>query len=165
MATYNKEYLYTRFKRKKQKYSLITRVVDLAKAPITSGGSVYPEPGYGTTAWAAGDVLQLIPIRAGQTVLGVQFELIKKGTAGHSVDVGYGSDTDRWGRYLLRDQYDPDEKVSTGVVNSTTSGHQMPEPFFDPLYFSTADTIDVVINDVVTKGKFRLIVHLLEDDR
>lgn len=157
MATYTgRHFPYSHPKRKKQKYSLMTAVVDLSKAPVTSGTA--GKDGAGTKAWAAGDVLQLFYIRAGQTVLGVQFELLESGTAKAGVDIGYGSDTDRWGRFAI-------DNTTIGVVNSISHDAQINEPFIEPLYFASADTLDVKIWGTPTTGKFRLIVHLLEDDR
>jgi hypothetical protein len=112
----------------------------------------------GTTAWAAGDVLQIMNVRPGQTVMGVQVEILTPSQdALDSIDIGYGSDTARWGRYLLNE--------GAGQKNDTTAKMQVPEDFVQPLYFSSRDTIDITVNRAALQGKIRLIVHLLEDDR
>jgi hypothetical protein len=163
MATYGdsaREYPYGVQRRKKQKYSLYTRVIDFTNnLPVTQGswdadiGSMK-----GTTAWAAGDVLQTVRIRSGQTVLGVQVEILTRSAdSGDSITIGYGNDTDRWGRFKLND--------STGVKDTRTDAAQIADYFYEPTYFSSADTIDIIINKAALQGKIRLIVHLLEDDR
>lgn len=165
MATYGdsaREYPYGVQRRRKQKYSLLTRVIDFANnLPVTGGDwkSSSEQGSYkATTAWAAGDVLQAVRIRAGQTVLGVQVEILTKSAdVGDSIDIGYGSDTDRWGRFDLSD--------SVGVKDSRTDAAQIADYFYEPTYFSAADTIDIIVNKAVIQGKIRLIVHLLEDDR
>lgn len=165
MATYGdtaSEYPYKHVqKKRKQKYSLITKIVDFANLPVTTatpqGATSF------TTAWAAGDVLQAVRIRSGNTVLAVQVDVLTASPdTGDSFDVGYGSDTDRWGRYNL---YGTDAVPNTGVRNDATQNSQVPAEFFEPVYFSSNDTIDVVINKAAIQGKFRLIVHILEDDR
>jgi hypothetical protein len=157
MATYNKHYPYTNVRRKKQKYSLLEKVVDFGKLPITSGK--WPHPGAATTAWAAGDVLQFLQVRAGQTVLGVQVEILTPSTdSGDTIDIGYGDDTVRWGRVNLSE--------SSGVKSyPVTDSDVALQNFGEPLYFSSADTIDLIINKAVIQGRIRLIVHILEDDR
>jgi hypothetical protein len=159
MATYGNtpsEYPYNPQKRRKQKYSLFTRVVDFSHLPVTAGD--WRSDGKTTTAWAAGDILQTLQIRPKQTVLGVQVEILTKSQdSGDTIDIGYGSDTGRWGRYNLNG--------SVGVKNTYTNASQLPDIFTEPLYFASADTIDIKINKAALQGKIRLIVHLLEDDR
>jgi len=155
MATYGdtaQEYPYKVEKRRKQKYSLITRVIDLTNnLPVTDAAGT-------TTAWAAGDVLEAIGIRAGQTVLGVQLEILtKSGDSGDVVDIGYGSDAVRWGRFNLSD--------STGVKDTLSHSVMIEDIFLQPLYFAAKDTIDITIRKAAIQGKIRLIVHVLEDDR
>ena len=67
MATYNKEYQYSPQKRRKQKYSMIQRVIDFSVAPVVSGQ--LNETGYATKAWAIGDVLQAIKIKPNSSFL------------------------------------------------------------------------------------------------
>ena len=160
MTTYNREYQYNAPKRRKQKYSMVQRVIDFSKAPVISGQ--FWESDHTTRAWAVNDVLQAIRIRAGETVLGVQVQIIKmSGTANTSFEVGYGSDTDRWGRYAFGTE------SNTGFANypMSTDNNAGPDQFSEPLYFSSADTIDIKISKAITAGRIRLIVHLLEDDR
>lgn len=166
------EYPYMPQRRKKQKYTMITRVVDFTNnLPITSGK--WNQNGNATTAWAVSDVLQLIHIRAGQTVLAVQIELLtySKDKA-DTIEVGYGSDVDRWGRFNLYGN--PNLTVEgmkqatygeTASRNSTNVPTTVPEIPVKPLYFAAADTVDIKILRAAVQGKIRLIVHLLEDDR
>lgn len=159
MATYNVEYNWNPPRSKKQKYALWERVVDFSNAPRTPGTKTL------TTAWAAGDVLEAVNIRAGQTVLGVQVEIMEmSGTANAWIEVGFGDDTDFWGKYNI------------GTVNTNSlgvkydgvdggSGDNMIRNFGNPVYFSAKDSVDIKINKAITSGKVRIIVHLLEDDR
>lgn len=161
MTTYNKEFKWNPARRKKQRYALVERVVDFSKLPWTSGvDASNPQ----TTAWAAGDVLEAIHVRAGQTVLGVQIEIMTKGNVTLSkLKVGYGDDATFWGQYA----FGPINESSTGVKNEGTGMKHdaVIKNFGHPLYFSSADTIDITINKAITAGKIRLIVHLTEDDR
>jgi hypothetical protein len=165
MATYGdsaSEYPYKPLqKKRKQKYSIITRVINFANLPVTS--SYVDNERFATTAWAAGDVLEAVKIRAGQTVLAVQMELLTHSTdAGDIIDIGYGDDTDRWGRYSLKG-----DAVTTNenVKNTYTSISFPPDEWWNPLYFSASDSIDITVGKAAIQGKIRLIVHLLEDDR
>lgn len=177
-----REYPYSPQKRKKQKYTMITRVVDFTtNLPITSGGYVdTANASSNTTAWAAGDVLQTVRIRAGQTVLAVQIEVMTPSTdTGDWIQIGFGSDTDRWGKvdlFLAKGQsaankllagvknFIPDKQYAhvTNKLQQFIEGGSM---FGSPFYFATADTIDIYIGKAVIQGKIRIIVHLTEDDR
>lgn len=159
MATYGDsggEYPYTNQKRKKLRYDIIEKVIDFAQLPVTTG--TYGKSGYSTTAWASGDVLQTIGIRAGETVLGVQPEILTKSVdSGDSIDIGYGDDADRWGRYNLSDH--------EGMKTVRSANVQLPDYFFEPVYFSSADTIDITINKAAIEGKIKLYVYVLKKDR
>jgi hypothetical protein len=162
MATYNKEYKWNPPRRKKQRYALIERVVDFSKLPVTSGT---PESSGSTltTAWAADDILQAVQIRAGQTVLGIQVEVITRSADQlDEIQIGYGSDVDRWGRYNL---YFGNTTGHADLDSVKSVNEYRPEVAYDPLYFSAADTIDIKILRAALVGKIRLIVHILEDDR
>ena len=90
--------------------------------------------------------------------MGVQLDLLSKSPdIGDSIDVGYGDDTNRWGRFDL--------SKNTGIKNINSDGAQIPDMFFEPIYFDSRDTIDIIINKAVIQGKIKLIVHLLQDDR
>lgn len=165
MATYNKEYRYNPPRRKKQRYALVERVVDFSKAPVTAGVPDQPNSSNITTAWAAGDILQAIAIRAGQTVLGVEFELLTRSTTSNAnIRVGYGSDNDYWGKYDISKE-PANNKLERASSNRFGQAADQNLNFGQPLYFSSADTIDIVINKAITAGRIRLIVHLVEDDR
>lgn len=168
MATYGdnpREYPYMPQKRKKQKYTLITRVVDFTNnLPITSGGYVDTRSASSnTTAWAATDVLELVHIRAGQTVLGVQLEILTSSADTlDTIQIGYGTDAARWGKFnLSRTAEVKDFPLADGTMQD---GYQGP-PMGEPVYFSSSDTIDITIDRAVIQGKIRVIVHLLGDDR
>jgi len=170
MATYGdypREYPYIPQKRKKQKYTLVTRVVDFTNnLPITSGGYTdNRSASTNTTAWAATDVLQFVHIRVGQTVLGVQLEILTaSGDNADTVSIGYGTDADRWGTYNLSKTAEvKDYPLADGAAQDDYLGNA--GLIGEPVYFSSADTIDITINRAVVQGKIRLIVHLLEDDR
>jgi len=155
MATYGdsaQEYPYKPARRRKQKYSLVTRVLDFTNnLPVTDAAGT-------TTAWAAGDVLEAIGIKAGQTVLGVQLEILTRSLDAYDViDIGYGSNATRWGRYNL--------SSAVEVKDTLASTAAFDDMFLEPLYFASKDTIDVTIRKAALQGKVRLIVHLLEDDR
>ena len=165
MATYGdsaSEYPYNPQKRRKQKYSLYTRVVDFTnKLPVTSHAP--GNEGFATTAWAAADVLEVFKIRTGQTVLGVQLEILTSSAdKADIIQIGYGTDPNRWGTYnLSKGANIKDYPYAEGVMRDATA-----VPIFvEPLYFSSADSIDITINRAAIQGKIRLIVHLLEDDR
>jgi len=160
MATYGKQFKWNPPRRKKQRYALVERVVDFSKVPVTSG---LPESlgSEITTAWASGDVLQAIQIRAGQTVLGVQVEVITAGTNGTSVDIGDGDYSTRYGKVKFR-RVKVGSKLKTGWE---TADLGVENNFRVPKYYGSADTIDLVLAGTITAGKIRIIVHLLEDDR
>jgi hypothetical protein len=176
MATYGDapaEYPYSPPKRKKQKYSLMTRVIDFTNnLPITSGK--WNQTGNATTAWAVNDVLQVLRVRAGQTVLGVQVEILTYSSdSGDFIDVGYGSDANRWGRVDLY-RSSPATRSRTMQIfpdpqtRMTEDSDYMKNNFGlygSPMYFSSGDSIDITIGKAAVQGKIRLIVHLLEDDR
>jgi hypothetical protein len=157
MATYRSEYKWNPPRRKKQRYALIERVVDFSKLPVTAGtpeslGSTV------TTAWADGDVLQAIAIRAGQTVLGVRVELITPSVdSGDRITIGYGTKPSYWGTYNL---YKFHNQANRTGWRDESKFHQA-----DPLYFSSADTIDITVKKAALVGKVRILIHILEDDR
>lgn len=185
MATYGdnpREYPYSPQKRKKQKYTMITRVIDFTtNLPITSGGYVdAASASSNTTAWAAADVLQAVQIRAGQTVLAVQVEVLTHSAdTGDWIQIGYGSDTDRWGtvdlhlakgqstanQLLAKMKQFPIEKEYLHITNKLQQILEGPSMYGAPRYFASSDTIDIYIGKAAIQGKIRLIVHLLEDDR
>jgi hypothetical protein len=88
------------------------------------------------------------------------------GTANAWVKVGYGTDDDYWGVYNIG-------TAQSGNVGTPSTGWKTDDSdddgavlnFGRPLYFSAADTIDLVINQAITAGRIRVVVHLLEDDR
>jgi len=165
MATYNREYRWNPPRRKKQRYALVERVVDFSNAPWTSGTDASNPI---TTAWAAADVLQAIKIKAGQTIMGVEFELITRSTtSGAKVSIGYGDDDGFWGSYEIGPNAFPKFEIPQERASARRYGEHKDHQnnFGNPLYFSSSDTIDITINKAITVGKMRLIVHLMEDDK
>ena len=176
MATYGDnpaEYPYSPPKKKKQKYSLQTRIIDFTNnLPITSG--VWGGSGNATTAWALNDVLQVMRIRAGQTVLTIQVEILTySADSGDHIDIGYGDDPARWGTVNLYQGASPGSKTRTMqkhqdelVMLKNDNFLEKALGMFDaPFYFASGDSIDITIGKAALVGKVRIIVHLLEDDR
>lgn len=155
MATYDMGQYRVNPQRKARKvFKAISRVIDFNIDPVTDGAG-------GTTTWAVGDVVELIGLRAGTTVLGIDVELMKRCLpAGARVQIGYGDDTDRWGTWEIDGttlgQLDPEsDKKQGGVYNN-----------FAPLTLTNADTIDMVLfNKIMTAGRVKLTAYVLEDAR
>lgn len=164
MATYNSHFRYNPPRRKKQRYALMERVVDFSNLPVTAGtddGRVGNKGTAITKAWASGDILEVIRIRAGQTVLGVQVEVMSAGTAGTSLKIGDGDFDARYGVVSFGVHKDnPAKDTGWDTADLGTDWN-----FTVPKYYSTTDTIDLTVSGTITAGKVRLIVHLLEDDR
>lgn len=179
MATYGdnpREYPHLSQRYRKQKYSLIQRVVDFANLPITGGNKDHKAggaSGRATTAWAAGDVLEFIGVRAGQTVLGITVDVIEpSGDSGDWVEIGFEAtgQAARWGRVSLYQEVRADDQMlpfadhlvqakATAVLNKSAG------MFGAPYYFTSKDTIDLTIGKAALVGKIRVVVHILEDDR
>ncbi len=163
MTTYNKEYYRNPARRKKQRYALMERVIDFSHKPMTD--AIASKEG----AWAANDVLETVPIRSGQTVLGVQVEILKTSTVSNArIKIGYGTDDDFWGVYDLDRTKTLAASVSTGYKSDGPAGGKHIEDirnFGNPVYFSSSDTVDITMTKALTNGRVRLVVHLLEDDR
>jgi hypothetical protein len=160
MATYGQQYKWNPPRRKKQRYALIERVVDFSKLPQTAGTDDGQEQNLGstvTTAWALNDILQVMAIRAGQTVLGVQVEIITNSLdSGDRIQIGYGTSPAKWGEYSLYKK-----------ASARTTGYRPEGEFHQSgwVYFSSPDTLDIKIRKAALQGKIRLVVHILEDDR
>ena len=75
-----------------------------------------------------GDVAQVIPIPAGTTVLAAWIRVITAETTNGTCDLGYGGG-DEWGDALALDT------AAGGILGATHD--------WVPIYFATADTIDV----------------------
>lgn len=163
MATYSKEYYRNPARRKKQRYALMERVIDFNHKPMMD---VFANK---EGAWKANDVLEVIRIRKGQTVLGVQVEVLKTSTVSHArIKVGYGDKDDFWGMYDLDKTKKLAASITTGYKSNVPAGtvHTANmHSFGRPLYFSSADTVDITMTKALTNGRVRIVVHLLEDDR
>lgn len=150
MTTYNAEYYYNPPRRKKQRYALIERVIDFEKLPVVDRHG-------NTVAWKKNDVLQAMTIRAGQTVLGVRLEILRGSPdIGDRISLGYGTVSNYWGDYIISKN-----KIEGNLgYKVEAQGHASP-----PLYFSSTDTLDIIIGKAALQGKIRIIAHVLEDDR
>lgn len=79
-----------------------------------------------------GDVLPVLPIRAGELVLAVFIELLTACSTNATVDVGTGNDVDHFFA-----GYELDAQPHTANPDVGTAKHHT------PLYFNAADTIDL----------------------
>lgn len=100
-----------------------------------------------------GDVGQVIPIPAGTTVLAAWIRVITAETANGTCDLGYGGSVNAWGDALALDT------AAGGILGATHD--------WVPIYFSSADTIDVVATtdtaDVDLDGaKFEVVAVMLK---
>lgn len=77
-----------------------------------------------------GDVAQCIPVDAGTTVLAAWIRVITAETANGTCDLGYGGAVNAWGDALALDT------AAGGILGATHD--------WVPVYFASADTIDVV---------------------
>jgi len=96
---------------------------------------------FGYLAGIAADVIQAITIPAGTFVYNAWLQVENVCTANANVDLGYGSDSDYWGAAMPVD--------ATGIVTHRkfeTGGGIIERSHLAnvPLYFATADTIDIV---------------------
>jgi hypothetical protein len=76
------------------------------------------------------DVAQVIPVPAGTTVLSAWLRVITAETTNGTVDLGYGGSVNAWGNALAVDS-------TAGLILGATHD-------WVPIYFSSADTIDLV---------------------
>lgn len=121
-------------------YKIIEKVVDFSNKPYVANST--------QKAWATGDVYQFIGIRPKQTVLAVDVEVLKAGTANCSIAIGYGSETGRWGVYPI-----DSAGQTTGIQNSG----------FLPKKFTASDTIDLVLGGTITSGRVKIRVYILDE--
>lgn len=167
MATYGtNQYPYGAAKRRKQRHVILEKVFDMSNYPYKSTGQ------WLTKAWAAGDVLQAIGIRAGQTVMGIQIEVITPAsrTATHYINIGTGDNAGLFGGFDLgKNAYKKTDAAKVGTPGWLDHNDDVSKVDYNnwwkPKYFAAADTIDLTISSTITSGKFRLVVHLLEEDR
>jgi hypothetical protein len=107
--------------------------IDVDQQRATAGGAA--------SQIADGDVLQAIPVKAGDTVLQAWFEVYTACTGGASADVGVGENVDCW--------------VNGAPLDGTAIDTSITAPESGPHYFGSADTIDlIVLEAAVTAGKF-----------
>ena len=97
------------------------------------------------------DVVKALSIPAGVIVLGVVVNALTAEGATCTVDIGItGTDADRWGNDISIN--------ATGVVNYQ-------EAFVYPTYFSSADTIDLLVNSASTDAaKLELIAVCVDSN-
>lgn len=99
-----------------------------------------------------GDVAEVIPIPAGTTVLAAWIRIITAETTNGTVDLGYGGSVNAWGDALAVDS------AANSILGATHD--------WVPVYFASADTIDVVATtdtaDVDIDGaKFEVVAVML----
>jgi len=100
-----------------------------------------------------GDVLQVLPVYAGETVLSAHIRVITAETTNGTCDLGYGGSANAWGNALALDS-------AAGSILGATHD-------WVPIHFASADTIDVVATtdtaDVDLGGaKFEVVVFLVK---
>lgn len=99
----------------------------------------------GATALAAGDVLEAIPLPAKALVLRVGVDVTTAGTAGITLDVGDGSDTDGYHDGITADavgSFCSALALAEGAPNTIVG-------YSNGKYYTAADTIDVkIVGDV-----------------
>lgn len=97
----------------------------------------------------ANDVLNAIPVKAGETVLLAWVEVMTACTGAASYDLGVGEDVDCWVDGAALDGV----VIETGTTAAITKPHR----------FSTADTIDcIVLEQNVTAGRFRVCALIVQ---
>lgn len=131
-------------KRKKTSFAVYEATVDFGAPPKIHSAYTYQ----------INDVIQAVPIKAGQTVLGVQVVVDTAcATAGAKIKVGYGDDMGRFGAFAI---------TSAGSIDHATKEGGLDQNFA-PLYFATADTIDVTVySKAISSGKVKLNVFVLD---
>jgi hypothetical protein len=143
MATYTAAY-FSDIKQHKydKKVSVVEKVVNLGgdyPARKFPNGNDY-ETGI---PYAVDDVIEVIGLRAGTTVLDVEVDLLTVAGIydGADVEIGDGSDTDRFG------VFDVQNSGSTGIIRPAigTDREGRLGGRFQPHYYASADTIDVKI--------------------
>lgn len=149
MATYNMgQWKQSPQKKAKKQFSVITRTLDFAIQPIASVKTA--------AAWAGGDIIELIGIRAGQIVLGVTVD-IKTKLVGGRFEIGDGTRRGRWGSYNMD---------TTGVIDPHDDSVEGNDQYFFPHLYSASDTIDVRIQSATpTSGRAEISVYIIEDNR
>lgn len=100
-----------------------------------------------------GDVGQVLPISAGETVVAAWLRVITAETANGTCDLGYGGSVNAWGDALALDT------AAGGILGATHD--------WVPIYFASADTIDIVATtdtaDVDLDGaKFEVVAVFLK---
>jgi hypothetical protein len=82
------------------------------------------------------DIAQCLAIPAGTTVINAWCRIITAEGTGAALDFGYGDDADYWGNSL--------SMSSTGCVGGAITGNK------DPIYFASADTLDLAADGAAT---------------
>lgn len=110
-----------------------------------------------TLSAAINDVFQAITIRADTWVLHAWLRVATACATGVSADLGYGSDTDKWGQFL--------KLSATGVISAqhqeATGGGIIERGTNEPFHFSSDDTIDIKLNKAATYGVVDVCVWIV----
>jgi hypothetical protein len=145
MATYTQAYYpEIRQYKKHKKISVIEKVVNLGgdyPARRLRDGLTDYETG---VPYALNDVIEVIGLRAGTTVLDIEVELLTVAGIyeGAHIDIGDGNDTDRYGRYDVQNSGSTGIIYAEEVLQEGRLGGR-----FHPYRYASADTIDVKIRN------------------
>lgn len=168
MATYKSgQFPYCVAKRRKQRFVQLEKVFDLSNKPYVSGTS-------NTKSWAAKDVLQAFDIRAGQTVLGAQVEILEPSskTTTQKILIGitkfpglYGGFDLGAGAYSGTTIQGYEAKQISWINNMDIEQKAANLPFWKPYRFNSKGTINLTMGAAFTSGRFRVVLHIMEEDR
>jgi len=106
------------------------------------------EVNFATLAAAINDVYQMLQIPADTWILHSWLRVLAACGTGVSGDLGYGTDTDKWGQFLSLNTV----QVISGQ-HQESSGGIIERGIAEPFHFSSADTIDLKLNKAATAGR------------
>ena len=91
---------------------------------------------------------QAIQVPADTWIMHAWLRVVTACAAGANGDLGYGSDTDKWGQFL--------KLTATGVISGqhqeSSGGGIIERGVNEPFHFSSDDTIDLKLNKAATSG-------------
>lgn len=164
MATYTmKQYNAAPQHKKKMKHVMVEKTLDFALTPVNDYGA--------HVAWAAGDIIEAIGVRAGQIFMGLTAEVVKPtttaGDSGHTIEVLGADETQTYAWFrtgLEAPSYQGTTYLYPFYPPSSTAG--MPGGlFFQPIEIPVRTTLNVKISHAFTTGIIKIVVHFLEEDR
>ena len=101
-----------------------------------------------TLSASLNDVYTALLIPADTWILHAWLRVVTACATGVSADLGYGSDTDKWGQFL--------KLTATGIISGqhqeATGGGIIERGVNEPFHFSSDDTIDIKLNKAATSG-------------